>query len=196
MFIFDLFRRKKLFRRKNKTTIQTPEAKPEITPVPFPEGAEIDILYMHYCGMAMGSHYILKRTDKGVFMKISTSAPDSYEMTKDITYIQSKEQIYSDFADTVKENEYGKSVRLTDDSAIKQIKELAQKYAALTYNGSFHASDIPGMLDGTESHTFYMKLSEGTAVEMSGYNCSPNGYRDFSVAVMRIFEDIVKSEEQ
>lgn len=194
MFILNLFKRKKAFKNRNKGKESPVLKAPEITPVPFPENAEIEILYMHYCGMAMGSHYILKKTDKGTFMKISSNSPDSYEMIKDKEGRQTKEESYSEFADIVKECEIARSVKLDDDSAVKQIKDLAEKYGALGFNGNYHTNTPSGMLDGGDIYTFYMKLSDGTTVEMSGYNSVPGGYRDFSDEVQKIFHDTVKPD--
>lgn len=194
MFILNLFKRKKAFKNRNKGKEPPVLKAPEITPVPFPENAEIEILYMHYCGMAMGSHYILKKTDKGVFMKISSDSPDSYEMTMDKEGRQTTEESYSEFADIVKECEIAKSVRLSDNSAPTEIKELAEKYGALGFNGNYHTNTPSGMLDGGDSYTFYMKLSDGMTVEMSGYNSVPDGYRDFSTEVQKIFHDTVKPD--
>ncbi len=189
MSIFNFFKRKK--KTSNPPSVQ----KPEITPVPFPENAEIEILYMHYCGMAMGSHYILKKTDKGTFMKISSNSPDSYEMTMDREGRQTTEERYSEYADIVKDCEIAKSVKLCDDSATKQIKELAEKYGALGFNGEFRVPTPKGMLDGGDSYTFFMKLSDGTAIEMSGYNSYPEGYSKFSAEVQKIFYDTVKPQD-
>ena len=183
------------FKRKKKISAPPSVQKPEITPVPFPENAEIEILYMHYCGMAMGSHYILKKTDKGTFMKISSNSPDSYEMTMDREGRQTTEERYSEYADIVKDCEIAKSVKLCDDSATKQIKELAEKYGALGFNGEFHVPTPKGMLDGGDSYTFFMKLSDGTTIEMSGYNSYPEGYSKFSAEVQEIFYGTVKPDD-
>lgn len=191
MSIFNFFKRKK--KTSNPPSVSVQE--PEITPVPFPENAEIEILYMHYCGMAMGSHYILKKTDKGTFMKISSNSPDSYEMTMDREGRQTTEERYSEYADIVKDCEIAKSVKLCDDSATKQIKELAEKYGALGFNGEFHVPTPKGMLDGGDSYTFFMKLSDGTTIEMNGYNSYPEGYSKFSAKVQKIFYDTVKPDD-
>ena len=135
MFILNLFKRKKAFKNRNKGKEPPVLKAPEITPVPFPENAEIEILYMHYCGMAMGSHYILKKTDKGTFMKISSDSPDSYEMTMDKEGRQTTEERYSEFADIVKENE-------VDLLLIETGHHTSEK----TANALFEAGVFPKML--------------------------------------------------
>lgn len=161
-----------------------------VTPAPFPEGVTLTGLYItHQGGMAAGPYYILSTTDGGTYMKISDLSPDDWRMTdgEDISEMPFNAQ-YLGFADTVKDCEHGSSVRIEDESPLRELEAAITEYGALAWDGYNESDTMEGVLDSGDSYRLYLELSDESTVTMKGYNVCPAGFMPLYMQVQQIFE--------
>ena len=173
----------------HQTKDKEPEVKP-IVPIELPEGTKLTGMYLNQQGMMKMPYYIMKSTESGTYMKITDLAPDDYEMWKDAD-TDSLEQpaAYFGFVESVIDIEYASLIHLEDESLIRQLEELVEKYGVLAWDG-FHESDsMPGVLDSGNSYNLYLEFSDGTTVTVDGYNAAPKGFHDFYSETAKIFQN-------
>ncbi|MBR5268185.1 MAG: hypothetical protein IKU20_08335 [Lachnospiraceae bacterium] len=172
-----------------KETVQD-ISKPEgIAPIELAEGVTLTGFYMNQMGMARAPYYMMKVTESGTYMKISTSSPDDYEMWKDDDSENLEQPSeYFGYIETVKDVEYASHVKLEDDTVIRQMEECIEKYGALGWDGYSKKEDMPGVMDSGDSYNLYLELSDGTTVTMQGYNTCPAGFHDLYGDIVKIFD--------
>ena len=161
-----------------------------ITSMKLPDGARLTGLYLSHQGMARMPYYIMKTTENGTFMKISDLSPDDYEMWKDDDtddHVQPKE--YFGYIETVKDVEYASLIQLKDDTLIRQLEEIVEKYGAIGWDGFHESESMPGVLDSGDSYNLYLELSDGTTVTVNGYNTAPRAFNAFYTEVADIFQN-------
>lgn len=160
-----------------------------ITPIELPEGAQLTGLYMNRQGMAMEPYYILRTTDSGTYMKITTTSPDDYNMWKDED-TDSLEQPaeYFGFVETVKDVERASLVLLEEEDLIRQLEDIIVTYGALGWDGYSESYSLEGVLDGDMSYSFYLEFSDGTKVDLQSYNSCPAGFDELYSEVVEIFQ--------
>lgn len=160
-----------------------------ISPIELPEGAKLTGLYMNRMGMAMEPYYILRTTDSGTYMKITTTSPDDYIMWKDED-TDSLEQPaeYFGFVETVKDVERASLVLLEEEDLIRQLEDIIVTYGALGWDGYSESYSLEGVLDGDMSYSFYLEFSDGTKVDLQSYNSCPAGFDELYSEVVEIFQ--------
>ena len=161
-----------------------------ITSIELPDGARLTGLYLTHQGMARMPYYIMKTTENGTFMKISDLSPDDYVMWKDENMddiVQPKE--FFGYIETVKDVEYASLIQLKDDTLIRQLEEIVEKYGAIGWDGFHESESMPGVLDSGDSYNLYLELSDGTTVSVYGYNTAPRAFNDFYTEIVDIFQN-------
>lgn len=123
----------------------------EVKEVPFPEGAELNYFMIHHEGMAMEPYYILQRSEDSVYLKYVTMSPEELQ-ERDLVELRE------------------------DDSLIKELKEAIVQYGALGWDGYHEKVSGKGVLDSGDSCYLKIELSDGTSVNMYGYNTCPAGF--------------------
>lgn len=164
-----------------------PETKP-ITPIALEEGTHLTGMYLTQQGMARMPYYIMRTTSNGTYMKISDLSPDDYNMWKDDDGEAAEQPSeYFGYIDTVKDVEYASLISLDDESLIRQLEEIIEKYGALGWDGFNESDSMPEVLDSGNRYDLYLELSDGTTVTVNGYNAAPNGFHDFYGEIVNVF---------
>ena len=170
--------------------VQQPKEENKITPIEFPDGVKLTGLHINQQGMMRMPYYMMKVTDTGTYMKISTLSPDDYNMwAGDETEDQEQPAEYFGYIETIKDVEYASLVRLEDETLIRQMEEVIVKYGALGWDGFSEHEEMPGVLDSRDMYDLYLELSDGATVKMHGYNTCPIGFHDLYGEIVDIFED-------
>ena len=123
----------------------------KVKEVPFPEDAELNYFMIHHEGMAMEPYYILKRSEKHIYLKYVTMDPEELN-DEDLVELQE------------------------DDPLIKELKESIVQYGALGWDGYHEKVSGKGVLDSGDSYHLKIELSDGTSVTVYGYNTCPAGF--------------------
>ena len=175
--------------KKNSKKMQT------VTPS---EGATLSGFYMSHRGMAMEPYYILRMTDSGCFMKITSEEPCGYRMTEDgeepseiggIGELDSEtENRYFGFVNTIKDCEHA-SLITADDAIVEELENIVRDSGALDWDGYSKSKSMKGVLDSGDSYELFVLFSDGTTVTVDSYNTCPEGWDDFFVMARDIFEE-------
>ena len=170
--------------------VQQPKEENKITPIEFPEGVKLTGLHINQQGMMRMPYYMMKVTDTGTYMKISTLSPDDYDMwAGNETGNLEQPAEYFGYIETIKDVEYASLVKLEDETLIRQMEEVIVKYGALGWDGFSEHEEMSGVLDAGDMYDLYLELSDGATVKMHGYNTCPNGFHDLYGEIVDIFED-------
>lgn len=162
------------------------------------EGATLSGFYMSHQGMAMEPYYILRVTDDGCFMKISSEEPNGYKMTEDgeePTKINGeggldseREKSYFRFVNTVKDCEHASLVTV-DETIVEQLENIVLEAGALNWDNYTKSKSEPGVLDSGDSYDLFVLFSDGTTVTVDSYNSCPKGWDDFFGKASALFEE-------
>lgn len=177
--------RKKPIMIENNAEVNSAEE--SIQPIPLPEGAVLDSLYLHEVSMSLGPHYLIKRTEEGTFFKFTRENPlDAFEEQD----LQSEEDpIFSGMME-IRDSERASLVKLSPE-IIAEIEELIVTNGVLSWHGFNKSGEASMELDSGESFVFQLGLSDGTKVEASGYNAFPDNYGTFQSGLLQLLEDQV-----
>ena len=169
-----------------KDNIETSD-KNEIKPVDIPNDARLIGFHIHHMGMAMEPHYIIKLTEKGVYLKLTNTSPDDWTMKDDVDEKDGDSE-YFRFADVVKECESGEVVFLENDEVVKELEAFIVKIGAISWDGYNESVSMPGVLDAGDIYDLYMEFSDGTTVTVHGYNSCPRGFSELKMKTVEIFD--------
>ena len=173
-------------RPDEQSEVSVPEV---MTPMALPEGASLRHFYITHQGMRSGSHYILKTTEAGTYMKISNMGPGDWPMVKDEDRTVLGDQAeYLGFADTVKDCEYASLVLLEEDTPIRQLEESIAASGALQWDGYRESVAMPDVKDSGDRYILYLELTDGTSVTMDNYNVCPAGFMELHSYAEEIFQ--------
>lgn len=170
----------------HKNDVPYPEK--EAVSVNLPEQTSLTGFFMHHEGMAMEPYYILKECEDGIYVKITDTSPEDFLM-----YEGEEKKMPEDgsrflaFADTVKECENASLVRLDNEEILRQLEDAAEETGALGWDGYDKKVSGKGASDTGDRYMLYLELSDGTSVEMHGYNACPAGYESLLESVREIF---------
>ena len=134
----------------------------EIIPVSFPENASLIYFCINHQGMAMEPYYILKATDDGTYMKFMSLNPEEQQ---------------TDMAEEVWE----------DSVFIEKLEEAIVQCGALGWDGYDEKVSRKGVMDSGDSYELRIELSDGTTVNMRGYNTCPAGFESLLGQVRELF---------
>ena len=163
--------------------------KNEILSVEIPKGARLTGFHINHIGMAMEPHYVIKSTEKGVYLKLTNMSPDDWIMTEGDGFKEDEGNgKYFRFADVVKDCESGEIVFLEDDTVVKELEEFIVKVGAISWDGYNEHVSMSGILDAGDSYTLYMEFSDGTTVSVYGYNSCPIGFDELRMKTVEIFD--------
>lgn len=134
----------------------------EIIAVSFPENANLMYFCINHQGMAMEPYYILKATEKGTYMKFMSLNPEEQQ---------------TDMAEEVWE----------DSVFIEKLEEAIVQCGALGWDGYDEKVSRKGVMDSGDSYELRIELSDGTTVNMRGYNTCPAGFESLLGQVRELF---------
>lgn len=162
----------------------------EVPPIPLPDGTRLKHLYITHQGMRGGLYYILKTTDAGTYMKISSLSPDDRRMLdgEDPDSLGDHAE-YLAFGDTVKDCERASLSLLIDDGPIRELEEVISAAGALGWDGYDKNDPMEGVLDSGDIYQLYLELTDGTTVAVNGYNARPAGFPELLYRVGEIFHE-------
>lgn len=160
----------------------------EIIAVDIPNGAGVIGFHIHHMGMEMEPHYIIKSTEKGVYLKLSNTSPDDWTMMDEDDSDNDGSKEYFKYADIVKDCESGEVVFIEDDTVIKELEDFIVQVGAVGWDGYNEHVSRPGVLDAGDSYDLYMEFSDGETVTVNGYNACPMGFDELRMKVMEIFD--------
>ncbi|MBQ2271540.1 MAG: hypothetical protein II335_07115 [Firmicutes bacterium] len=146
----------------------------EVSPTPLPEGVHLRHLHITHQGMRSGPYYMLKTTDHGTYMKISTMDPTDSRMAEKDT--ETSEYLSS--ADTVLDCEHASLVLLQEDTLVRQLEQFIADAGALEWDGFYKSVSMPDVADSGDRYILYLELTDGTTVTMDSYNVRPAGFSD------------------
>lgn len=152
---------------------------PEVfEPVPFPEGVHLHSLYFHEQGMCLTPYYLVHMTEKGMYFKLTSMDPEV-----DTHWIYGQEELSEEeiIAKMMKiDPEERASLVPLDDESVRSLEKIIEDNGVLNWNGfSQHVSTDPDLLDGGESFSLIITLSDGSEITAKGFNAFPDHYGDF-----------------
>lgn len=162
------------------------------------EGVTLSGFYMSHQGMAMEPNYILRVTDDGCYMKITSENPDGYKMTEDGENPPilngeggldlERENRYFGFVNTIKDCEHA-SLIMADNTIVEELENIILEGGALNWDHYSKNKSNKGVLDSGDSYNLFILFSDGSTVTVDSYNSAPEGWDDFFVKVRELFEE-------
>ncbi|MBQ4282603.1 MAG: hypothetical protein IJB96_01590, partial [Lachnospira sp.] len=139
---------------------------------------------------AMEPHYIMRKTEAGVYIKISDCGPDDWCMSQGEDDKEDGCAIWIRYADAVKQCEKATVVLLENDRLVRDLEDAIVKAGALSWNGYNKRKSMKRVADSGDMYRMYMEYSDGAKVNVYGYNCCPKGFKDLLRDVREIFNNI------
>lgn len=137
-------------------------------------GVRLTCFIINHQGMEREPYYVIKEIDSKLYMQISCN--DLYD-----------EGIFEDI-NVFDENDG--PFKVIDYSFIQELEKVIYETGAINWDGYNESVSISGILDVGDSYTLYMEFSDGTTVNVYGYNTYPDGFDILRGKVFEIFRKL------
>ena len=154
--------------------------------IPIPDGVCLTEFYISEQGMAMQPRYMMKKSNDGVYMKISNLESNCLQMLEGEDSCDFDDRLL--FIDVVKDCEHASSVKLSDDAPVRELEKVIAESGSLSWDGYNKHKSMRGVLDSGDSYELYMSFSDKSTVNVNSYNSHPANWNMLMGRVKEIFE--------
>ncbi|MBQ8707430.1 MAG: hypothetical protein IJ523_05030 [Succinivibrionaceae bacterium] len=145
-------------------------------------------LMISHQGMSQNPYYLVTTTSRGVFFKVTSVSPENImeicsSLRQDMSDLR-----FNALGDTVADCESARVVKVESREPVAVIEDLIARTGARAWDGFRKRRTRPMVADSGDRYVLFMNFSDGSRVEVSGYNARPEGFLDLLSGVRRIVE--------